>query len=65
MIIYLSDLRRIKKGCVTGWKGFCTLHGFSWEKIVKDGISEEELLRTGDAMAEEAIKLIKEEKNNV
>ena len=50
MKVSAKDLRD-QKYCVSGSKAFAKRHNLDWKKFVKEGIEEEELLATGDAMA--------------
>jgi hypothetical protein len=58
MITY-TDLRNMKL-CRRGIRLFFDEHGLDWDKFREEGISEEDLLSTGDAMAYKVV----EEKNN-
>ena len=49
-MIYLSDLRKLGY-CAKGTKAFFESHELDWKNFVKNGIEEEKLKATNDAMA--------------
>ena len=50
MLITTKHLRAVGY-CLSGSRRFCTKHGIDWRRLVREGVPEEHLLRTGDAMA--------------
>ncbi|CAM0071040.1 tail assembly chaperone [Vibrio phage K251 g3] len=56
MIVHVRDLRLMEPVyCINGTKEFFAKHGMDWKKFCKEGLDEEEFLKTGDIMA---IKLV-------
>lgn len=51
MIIPAQALRGVSF-CVSGSREFFKRHNLDWDKFVREGLPEEELLATGDAMCE-------------
>lgn len=53
LMIYVSHVRAVRDDnyCVPGMKTFFQQHNLDFKKFVREGITEEELLKTGDAMA--------------
>ena len=49
-MITMRDVRAAKM-CSRGGRKFAERHGLDWQRFLKEGIPEEELLATGDAMA--------------
>lgn len=41
--------------CVRGARDWFRQHGFDWKAFVRDGLTEDELLATGDALAERVV----------
>lgn len=54
MIITPNDLRKVSY-CVKGSKLFAERYGLDFNKFLRQGISEEELLATGDYMAKRIV----------
>ena len=50
MIVTMRDLRAAKY-CGRGARKFFEERGMDWSKFIREGISAEELKKTGDAMA--------------
>ncbi|MDR2626297.1 MAG: hypothetical protein LBC37_08200 [Zoogloeaceae bacterium] len=49
----LAEFRNQHHGyCARGSRQFAARHRLSWEKFVLEGIEADELLKTGDALAE-------------
>jgi len=48
--------------CVRGCKTFCEKHNIDFKAFVKNGVPEEEFLRTGDGMAIKMVEKAKEDK---
>lgn len=44
--------------CVTGQKVFARRNNLNWRDFVENGIEDQELLKTGDAMAQELVEKI-------
>ena len=42
--------------CVRGAKSWFERMGFNWSAFLRDGLTESELLATGDALAEQVIE---------
>lgn len=56
--ITLDDV--VKAGhCVSGAKAWFVGHGFDWRDVVRNGVSEADLLATGDGLAERVIAATK------
>lgn len=49
-IITINDIRRAGH-CVNGARSWFSLHGLDFRKFVREGISAETLLATGDQLA--------------
>jgi hypothetical protein len=58
-MITINDVRKAGH-CVSGARRWFELHGFDFRAFVRDGLSEETLLATGDAMAIRVIRMKKE-----
>lgn len=56
MKIYMSDIRNAKM-CARGTRAFFILHGLDFQDFLKNGIEEEILLDTKDAMAIQVVEL--------
>jgi hypothetical protein len=54
MIITHADARGIRF-CNRGMRAFFERHKLDWTTFIKEGLPEEEILATGDAMAEEVV----------
>lgn len=50
VIVTLRDMRACKI-CSPGAREFCKRHNINWTKFITEGIPEEVLIATGDAMA--------------
>lgn len=59
MILYHKDFRSIGM-CSRGQRYFAKQHNIDWCKFLKEGISEEDLLATGDYMAFSHINKVRE-----
>jgi len=42
--------------CSRGMRAFAERHGLDWERFLREGIPEEDLLATGDAMAQAVVE---------
>jgi hypothetical protein len=51
IIIKLQDAREFADGCREGWKTFVEDHGYSFIDVVRNGLTAEQLLATGDQQA--------------
>jgi len=60
-IITMADLRRIGH-CPPGVKSWFDAQGLDFRAFLKNGITVEEFLSTGDGIAKEAVRLIRERK---
>ncbi len=49
--------------CVVGIKKFCDTYGFDFRDVLRNGISAQAGLATGDGMATRAFELIMEKRN--
>lgn len=56
MRIYMSDVRKANM-CARGARAFFLLHGLDFQDFLKNGIEEEILLDTKDAMAIQVIEV--------
>ncbi len=56
MNIYMTDIRKARM-CSRGARAFFVKNGLNWEKFLKEGIPEEELLATNDAMAKQVVEV--------
>ena len=50
MIITTTHFRKANY-CVRLSREFCKRHGLDWDKFIRQGLPEEELIATGDHMA--------------
>ena len=55
-MITMSDVRKAKM-CSQGARAFFRRHNLDWAQFLKHGISEDELKKTGDAMALKVIEV--------
>lgn len=62
LIIGIKDARIYFGGCIPGWKSFCELHGYEWNKIIRTGLTAQELLSTKDAQAINLVRFIYEQR---
>ena len=53
--IQLSHLRRLGY-CSRGIREFCKRHGLDYSRLLKEGVTKEEVLATGDSMAIQAVE---------
>jgi hypothetical protein len=60
MIIKMQDIHGLV--CVSGARAFGRRHGLDWRKFVREGLPEEDLLATGDAMAIKAVEYARGQK---
>lgn len=56
MRITMKDIRAAKM-CFDGTRAFFLKHGFDWTAFLKEGIEEEYLIATNDAMALKVVKV--------
>lgn len=56
MIVRIEHMRAAGY-CSSGAREFAKRHGIDWLGFVRDGIPADHLLATGDAMAEQVVKL--------
>jgi hypothetical protein len=43
--------------CMRGTKAFCQRHGIDWHRFIKEGVPENEVAATNDAMANKLIEV--------
>jgi len=55
MIVQVRDAVELGY-CIKGIKEFCKRHGIDFRNFVKYGIDEDDLLKTGDAMAVKVVE---------
>lgn len=55
MLITTRHLRAVGY-CLNGSRAFCAKHGIDWRRLVREGVPEEDLLRTNDAMARKVVE---------
>ena len=55
MIIRMAHVREAKY-CIRGARAFAERHGLDWRRFLKEGLPEEALLGTGDAMAKRIVE---------
>jgi hypothetical protein len=58
--LYLKHMRMMGY-CRRGTQLWAQRHGSDWSRFLREGIPEEELLKTGDAMAQKAIEVAREQ----
>jgi hypothetical protein len=58
MIITHNDVRGMRY-CNNGARKFFQRHNLDWSDFVKNGITEEQLINTGDAMAVRLVEFAK------
>lgn len=56
IIVTMSDVRAAKM-CSYGARAFAKRHDLDWPKFLKEGISSEELLNTGDHLMVELVEV--------
>lgn len=61
MLIVTIEHMRAAGYCSSGAREFARRHGLDWLGFVRDGIPVEQLLATGDAMAEQVARIANEE----
>lgn len=54
-LILIEDIRKVK-GCSRGARAFFKRHGLDWNDFIDNGIEEEVILATGDAMALDVVE---------
>jgi len=59
MIIRIDDMRRAGH-CVRGVRGWFATHGLDFRDFLENGIEADQLVATGDALAERVVKLAEE-----
>lgn len=62
MIVTHRDLQAIRY-CNKGARKFFRRHNLDWSEFMKNGLPEEELIRTGDAMAIRLVESTRERRN--
>lgn len=55
VIVEMKDIRACRM-CSGGTRDFFRRHNMDWNKFLKDGLPEEEFIRTGDAMAMQVVE---------
>lgn len=56
MKIYMTHIRQAKL-CLAGTKAFFISHNLDWKDFVKNGINEEKIIQTNDAMALKVVEI--------
>jgi len=56
MKIYMSDIRKAKM-CSQGTRAFFLARGLDFQDFLKNGLDEEILVQTGDAMALQVVEV--------
>lgn len=59
LVITMDDIRRAGH-CPAGARTWFKLHGFDFKRFLKQGISAEELLATGDEQATHVVAIARE-----
>ena len=59
MIVTHNDVRGMRY-CNNGARKFFERHSLDWSDFVKNGVSEEQLINTGDAMALQLVEFARE-----
>jgi hypothetical protein len=59
MIVTHDDLKALRY-CNKGTRDFFKRHNLDWSDFVKNGISEEQLINTGDARALQTVEFARE-----
>jgi len=57
LIITTEHLRNVDGYCVAGAREFAKLHGLDFKAFIQHGISAEQLINTGDALALNMVEL--------
>ena len=55
MLIQIKHIRGAGH-CLDGARRYCNENGIDWRELVKSGVPEEQLLRTGNAIAIEVVE---------
>lgn len=55
VIVTMKDIRACRM-CSGGTRDFFKRHGMDWNLFLKEGLPEEEFIRTGDAMAMQVVE---------
>jgi len=68
-LITVDDLRRLRnlKGeafCIPGVRAWGATHGLDFNAFVREGISAEKLLATGDQLALDVVRFVRQEHGN-
>lgn len=58
-VVTMEDVRAMK-WCASGARELAKTHGLDFRKFVREGISCDEMLATGDGMAEQIVKYVRE-----
>lgn len=58
VIVRIQDARDIHGGCIEGWKLFVSSHGFDFKDVVRNGLTAQQLINTGDIMAIELANIM-------
>lgn len=61
-VIRVADIRQAGY-CVSGIKAWFEARSFNWRSVMRDGVPAEDLLATGDPMAERAVRMTRERAN--
>ena len=56
--IYMSDIRASFM-CSSGARAFFDKHGLSWSDFLKQGVSVEDIVATGDTMALQVVEAVR------
>jgi hypothetical protein len=56
MTVTMQDVRAAKM-CARGARAFLLSHGVEWSDFLKNGVSADLLIRTGDAMAMRVVEV--------
>lgn len=56
MKVNIRDLRAARM-CSSGARDFFKRHQLDWSAFIKEGVEEEDLLNTGDAMAKRLVEV--------
>jgi hypothetical protein len=56
LTITITDVRRAGY-CASGARKWFEAHGFDFRQVIKNGVSAEALLATGDGLAERVVRL--------
>lgn len=61
MIITHQDMKRHMRYCNSGAREFFERHDLDWSEFVKNGLPDQVLIDTGDAMAIRLVEKVKQE----